>query len=302
MSETGAPRSRLGPASILALLLVSALWGFNFVVIAVGVKGVPPLFLAALRFVLAAFPALLFVRRPSASWGLVAAYGLVLGVGEFGFLFSAIKLGASAGLASLALQSQAFFTAVLAALFLGEAFRARQWIGMALSSSGLALMALTRYGASGAAMPPLAFAMILLAALSWAVANVLARRMGKNDALGLMVWSSLASPLPLLGLSLLFEGAPAMAASVRGMSLLSAGAIVYLAFVSTLLGYGIWNRAIARHGAATVAPFSLLVPVFGLGSSALFLGERFDASVLLASLLVFAGLVVHVLGGKKAKR
>jgi O-acetylserine/cysteine efflux transporter len=292
---------RLSAATIAAAVLIAAIWGFNFVVIKVGVAAVPPLFLAALRFLFSALPAVFFVARPAAPMGQVAAYGLVLGVGEFGFLFAAMKLGAPPGLSSILLQSQAFFTALLAAALLKERLRAHNVIGMAVAGAGLAVFAVFEGGRAGGLRLPL-LAMILLAALGWAAANIVARRMPPTNALGLMAWSSLFSPLPLLGLSLAFEGPAAIAASISGFSLLTAGALAYLVILSTLLGYGFWNGLIMRHGASRIAPFSLMVPVFGLASASLVVGERFDAFRALGAALILAGLLVHVFGGKLGAR
>lgn len=281
----------------LVALGITAIWGFNFVVIKVGTDGVPPLFLAALRFVVVAFPAVFFVQRPAARWIWVAGYGLFLGVGEFGLLFTAIKLGAPAGLSSLILQSQAFMTAVLASLFLSERFGWQSGLGIAIAGGGLALLGrqVDQPGAWGGHFV-LALAMLLGAALMWAAANVIAKRIGDVGALRLIVWSSLASPLPLIALSLVFEGPQQIAGALRSMSWVSAGAVVYLALLSTHFGYGAWNHLIVKHGAARVAPFSMLVPIFGLTSGALALGEVFTAYHALAALLVLVGVAVHAFG------
>jgi O-acetylserine/cysteine efflux transporter len=283
----------------LMALVITAIWGFNFVVIKVGTNGVPPLLLAALRFIFVAFPAVFFVKRPSAPWGLVAAYGFFLGVGEFGLLFTAIKLGAPAGLSSLVLQAQAFFTALLAMVWLRERLGAHSAVGMLIAGAGLAVIGVHdhRPGAWNDHFV-VALVMLLLAAAMWAVANVLARRIGDVGALNLMVWSSLASPVPLVVLSLIIEGAAADGAALRSMSWLTAGAIVYLVLLSTLVGYGAWNHLIVKHGAGRVAPFSMLVPLFGITSGATVLGERFTLFHLLAAMLVLVGLALHALGGR----
>ena len=208
----------IGAGTVALSLLIAAIWGFNFVVIKVGVASVPPLALATLRFLFSVFPAILFVKRPRAPLGKVAAYGLFLGVGEFGFLFTAIKLGAPAGLSSILLQSQAFLTALLASIFLGEKLKAHNFAGMSVAALGLALFAL---GAGTGGLDAALIAMIVAAALGWAAANVTARSMPGVDALGLMVWSSLFSPLPLAALSLLFEGPSRIAAAFSDLKLLT---------------------------------------------------------------------------------
>jgi O-acetylserine/cysteine efflux transporter len=290
--------SRLSAAAFGAILLTTAIWGFNFIVIKVGVAGVPPLLLASLRFALSAFPAVLFIKKSAASWASLAAYGLFLGVGEFGLLFTAMKLGAPAGLSSIILQSQAFFTALIAAIVLKEKIRLHNVAGMGIAALGLTLIAVRGQGGSGGDLTPALAVMILLAAFFWAAANVVARKMPKTDGLSLMVWSSLFSPLPLLGLSLVFEGPLAVAAAFETLRPISIGALAYLVLLSTLFGYGAWNQLIMRYGAGRIAPFSLLVPIFGVSSGALVLGEHFTAMDALASVSVLAGLALHVLGGR----
>jgi O-acetylserine/cysteine efflux transporter len=291
------PAKRLPASAIGAALLISAIWGFNFVVIKAGVSTMPPLMLAALRFVFSALPAVFFVRRPKAPMRLIASYGLLLGVGEFGFLFTAIKLGAPSGLSSILLQFQAFFTAILASVLLKEKLRAHNAAGMAVAAAGLAVFALPSAQAAGGMSLPL-LGMILVAALGWALANIAARKVKGTGALGLMAWSSLFSPLPLAALSLLIEGPAATGAALSSLSLLTIGALAYLVILSTLLGYGLWNGLIMRHGAGRIAPFSLLVPIFGLASASLVYGEGFGARSAAGAALILAGLLLHVFGGR----
>lgn len=288
-------------------MAIAAIWGFNFVVIKIGVAGVPPLMLAAMRFFFCVFPAILWVKKPAASWASLAAYGLFLGVIEFGFLFTAIKLGAPAGLSSLILQAQAFFTALIAGLVLKEQIKIQSILGMTISGSGLALIALSQakiagagLGSTGLSLP--LFMMLLIAALGWAAANVIARTMPASSGLSIMVWSSLFSPIPLAGLSLLVEGPQSIVKAFVDMSWLSLAALAYLVVLSTLIGYGLWNKLIIRYGAGRIAPFSLLVPIFGLASAAIFLGEHFTVLDSTAALLILGGLAVHAFGGNFNKK
>ncbi|HPO01916.1 MAG TPA: EamA family transporter [Treponemataceae bacterium] len=286
---------RISAGALVCVLLVTLVWGVNFLVIKIGVQDVPPLFLVALRFAFSAFPAVFFVRRPNVSWTKLAAYGLLLGVGEFGMLFIAIKLGAPTGVSSIVMQSQVFFTALLAAFAFKEHIRTHSIAGMILAGIGLAIFIVPslRGGSSAIALLPLS--MILLSALFWAAANLVAQRMPGANGLSLMVWSSLFSPLPLLLLSWIFER-DYLSAAVRGFSLVSLGSLAYLVILSTLFGYGVWNQMIMKHGAKRIAPFSLLVPVFGVAASALFMNEPLTPVSVSASLCILAGLAVHVRG------
>ncbi|OHD80726.1 MAG: hypothetical protein A3J97_05850 [Spirochaetes bacterium RIFOXYC1_FULL_54_7] len=292
---------RLPPTAFVYAFLIAAIWGFNFVVIKVGVAGVPPLMLASLRFLFCVFPAIFWVRKPAASWKSLAAYGLFLGVVEFGFLFTAIKLGAPAGLSSLILQAQAFFTALLAGFALKERIKIQSILGMIISGAGLVLLALPQSTASAAIQAssglslPL-FMMLMAAALGWAAANVIARTMPSSSGLSVMVWSSIFSPIPLAGLSLLVEGPQSIARAFADLSWLSVAALAYLVIMSTLIGYGLWNKLIMQFGAGRIAPFSLLVPIFGLASASIFLGERFTVLDSVAALLILGGLMIHAFG------
>jgi len=281
--------------------VVTALWGFNFVVIAVGEQTIPPLLLACLRFVLAALPAVFFVQRPKVGWKLLVGYGLFLGVGQFGLLFTAIRWGAPAGLSSVILQAQAFFTVLLAVVFLGEKFRWYHGVGLVVAGAGLVLMGWTKTAAGTFTVPWPALVMLIVAALMWASANVLTRKMGPVDTLGLMVWSSLVPPIPLFALSWWLEGGSTVTASLTHLTWLGFGSVAYLAFLSTLVGYGLWNWLIVKKGASAVAPFSLLVPVFGVSSAWLVLGEALTPAHIGAAALILGGLAIHVFGGRLGK-
>lgn len=282
------------PKDLLLALLVIIVWGLNFVVIKVGLHGMPPMLMGALRFMLAAFPAILFVRRPQVPLRWMLAYGMTISVGQFAFLFYAMYVGMPAGLASLVLQSQAFFTLFFAALFLGERLRGSNLFGLLVAASGLVLIGLQ----GGQAMTLAGFALTIAAASMWALGNVVTRKLGKVNLVGLVVWGSLIPPLPFLALSLWLEGPELISQSLRTFSLDSLLVLAYLAFGATILGYGLWSRLLSRYPASQVAPFSLLVPVVGISSSALLLGERLGGLQMIGAALVMAGLLINVWGGR----
>jgi len=284
----------MSPKDLLLALLVIVVWGLNFVVIKVGLEGMPPMLMGALRFMLAAFSAILLVRRPQVPLRWLLAYGMTISVGQFAFLFYAMHVGMPAGLASLVLQSQAFFTLFFAALFLGERLRGSNLFGLLVAACGLALIGLQ----SGQAMTLAGFVLTIAAASMWALGNVVTRKLGKVNLLGLVVWGSLIPPLPFLALSLWLEGPALIGASLRGIGLQSLAVLAYLAFGATLLGYGLWSRLLSRYPASQVAPFSLLVPVVGISSSALLLGERLGSLQVVGAILVMAGLLLNVWGGR----
>lgn len=274
----------------LLAVLVAAIWGVNFVAIELGLRDLPPLVLTALRFVAAAVPLVFLVPRPTARLRYVVAYGLVLGVLKFGALFTALAAGMSAGLASLVLQAQALMSVLLAAAVLGERPARTQVAGVLVGSVGIGVLAI----GSGGQASVIGFLLTLFAAASWAVANLVMRASGEKRPLSLLVWSSLVPPLPLLGLAGVVDGGQAVLDAITGLSWRGLLAVAYVAYVSTLVGFGIWNRLIARYSIARVAPFSLLVPVFGLSAAWLLLDEPVGPTELAAAAIVLAGLALVV--------
>jgi O-acetylserine/cysteine efflux transporter len=204
-----------------------------------------------------------------------------------------MKHGMPAGLASLVLQSQAFFTLFFAAMFLGERIRAANLLGLLIAACGLALIG----AQSGLGMTLSGFVLTICAASMWALGNIVTRKVGKVNLVGLVVWGSLVPPLPFLALSLWLEGPQVIETALRGIGWQTILVLVYLAFGATILGYSLWSRLLSRYPANQVAPFSLLVPVVGLTSASLLLGERLGTLQLGGALLVMIGLAVNVCGG-----
>lgn len=276
---------------ILLALLVVAIWGFNFVVIKLSVEALPPILAAALRFTAAALPAVFFIKPPRAPFHLVVLYGLAFGFALYGFLNLALAWGMSAGLSSLVLQTQAFFTMGLAFLLLGERPSRYQVVGALVAFGGIAVIATERMAAT--ALLPLV--LVLLAALSWGAANVLTKKAGRMSAVSFTVWGALVASVPLVGLSLLIEGPQVVWAGLASFGWDDAMLIAFLAYPATLLGGAIWAWLLGRHPASVVAPFTLLVPITGLLSGYLVLGEVITPVEVLGALLVIAGLVITVL-------
>ncbi|HFP9382226.1 TPA: O-acetylserine/cysteine exporter [Raoultella planticola] len=282
----------------LLALLVVVVWGLNFVVIKVGLHNMPPLMLAGLRFLLVAFPALLFVARPKIPLRLLLGYGLTISFGQFAFLFCAINLGMPAGLASLVLQAQAFFTIILGAFAFGERLQGKQLAGIALAIFGI--LVLVEASLSGQHVPVVGFMLTLAAALSWACGNIFNKkimsRAEKPQIMSLVVWSALIPVLPFMLASWAIDGPQTMVASLIHIDMLTVLSLLYLAFIATIVGYGIWGSLLGRYETWRVAPLSLLVPVVGMASAALLLGETLNGLQLLGAVLIMAGLYINVFG------
>lgn len=285
----------LRPRDLVLALLVILVWGVNFAVIKVGLAGVPPLLLVALRFMLAAFPALLFFKAPKVPLRLYLAFGLTMSVGQFAFLFTAIHVGMPSGLASLVLQSQSFFTLVLTALWLRERWQGNQLAGLLLAAGGLVLIG----SAHGASMPLMGFLLTVAAATMWACGNLVSRAVGRHgpmNQLAFVVWASLVPPLPLLALSFLIEGPAAISTALRGFSLASFASVAYIAWGATLFGFAVWNFLLSRYPVNRIAPFTLLVPLVGLTTGWLAFGETLQPVHFAGGALLMLGLLVNLFG------
>lgn len=282
----------MSPRDLVLALLVVTVWGLSFVAIRWGVDEVAPLLMTALRYTLAALPAVFFVRRPNVAWRVLILYGLAIGVGQFGLLFVAVKWGMPPGLGSIVVQLQVFFTIGLAMIAFGERPKPIQWLGALVAFGGIGVIALERL--DGAALIPLL--MTVLAAFFWATGNTVTKQAGKIDMLGFVVWSSLVPPLPLLALSLLIEGPGAIPAAAQHITWVGGGSLLFMSWCATLFGYGTWSVLLSRYPAGLVAPFALLVPISGIAASALLLGETISGLEIAGSVLVFVGLLLNVFG------
>ncbi|OWQ83135.1 EamA family transporter [Roseateles aquatilis] len=275
----------------LLALCVVAIWGSNFVVIRWGLDAFPPLLFAALRFTLATVPAIFFLPRPKVGWRNLAAYGAFVGVGQFGLLYLAMRSQISPGLASLVIQTQVFFTLLLAMRTSGERVQGFQWFALAMAAAGIGVIASHTDGTTTV----LGLAMVLIAALSWSSGNIVGKRAGSVNMLAYVVWSSAFAAPPLFLLSFVVEGPARMGDALAGANLGAWGAVLWQAVGNTLFGYGAWSWLLSRHPAATIVPMALLVPVFGMSCSALLLGEGLPPWKLMAAALVISGLAINLL-------
>ena len=279
---------------ILLSLLTVTIWGSNFVAINLALRDLPPLLLCTLRFLFVALPLVFILPRPAIAWRKLFLFGLTMFALQFGFMFFGMNLGVSAGLASVMLQLQVFVTLALSAVFLREQITALQIAGTVIAVAGFAVVAVH----SGGDVSLAGLLCVLLAACSWGYANFMSRGLGKVNPLALVAWGSLVVPLPMGLASLALEGPAVIAHSLAHVGLPAGLALAFIVYVSTHVGYSLWSWLLARHAASAITPFALLVPVVGMLSSALFLGEALPAWKLVAAGLVMGGLVVNIFGAR----
>jgi O-acetylserine/cysteine efflux transporter len=288
---------RLSLPHVLLALAVVAVWGTNFVVIKNTLVAMPPFLFASLRFALIFFPAVFLFKRPATPWPNMALYGIALGVGQFGMLYLAIQGHISPGLASLVIQTQVFFTIGLAMALSGEGMRGFQALALGLAIAGIALIAWHTHNPTHnqQTTTPLGLMLVLCAAFSWAIANIVNKKAGAVNMLAYVVWSSVYALPPLLCLSWVFEGWPLIRASLSQADLSVWGAVLWQSWANSIFGYAAWGWLLSQYTAATVTPMALLVPVFGMGASAWLLGEDLPPWKLVAASLVMGGLLINVL-------
>lgn len=282
----------MSPVDILLALAIVSIWGFNFVVIKIGLHELPPVLLTVLRFAFAAFPLVFFIKRPAIPWHLLCAFGLFQFVLQFTFLFSGMHLGLTPGLASLVMQLQVFFTIGLAILFIGERPRITQLVGALIAFCGMALVA---YKLEGKATL-IGFLLVIIASACWATGNIVTKKIGKVNPLSLMIWGSLVATPPLIVASLLMEGSATWIAAAQHMNWRTFGSVLYQAYPNTMFAFGAWAVLMRKYPAATVAPFTLLVPIIGMIAATLILDEALQWWKILACALVLGGLAFNQFG------
>lgn len=277
---------------LLLAILITAIWGVNFSVIKLGLSSVDPLILAGIRFTLCALPALFFIKKPDVAWRYIISYGLVFGIGLWGLVNLGIKAGLSAGIASLLLQFSAFFTLLLGSLVFKERLNRYQIAGFTVACSGLMCIVFITDGS----VTLTGTLLVLAGAIAWSIANIINKHSGTTQIFSFLVWSSAFSPIPLFVLDWLVNGSNGYAALVTHIDYRAVLSILFQVYPNTLFGYWVWNSLLKQYPLSTVAPLSLLVPVFGiLGSMAIF-GENILWIKILALLLIISGLITGLYG------
>ena len=276
------------------ILIVVFIWGTNFVAIRWGLDEMPPLFFTALRFCMVAFPAIFFIKPPNLAWWKTLAVGLFVCTGQFGLLFLAIELGLRAGLASLLMQIQVLFTIILSFTIFKERLVITQFFGILIAFTGFAIFYVLR--AEGG-LPIMPLILALLAAFSWSCGNMIYKIAGDANRFHLTIYAALVPIIPMLLLSLTFEHSNVFSL-IGGITTKGWLSLAYNAYLSTIVAYGLWASLLGRFPAGIITPFALLIPIFGMLSAWVLLGETITGYETLASLLIGFGILISVLGGR----
>lgn len=280
------------PHHLLLAILITAIWGFNFSVIKLGLTAVDPLILAGIRFTLCALPAILFIPRPNVAWRYIIGYGLVFGIGLWGVVNLGIKSGLSAGIASLMLQFSAFFTILLGGWVFKEKVTRYQLAGIAIALGGLLSIIFIVDGS----VTVTGLVLVLFGAIAWSVANVIIKKAKTSQVFAFLVWSSAFAPIPLFVLDYAVNGTQGYTTLVTQLDWRAVSSILFQVYPNTLFAYWIWNSLLKQYPVSTVAPLSLLVPIFGMLGSMLIFNESLSLMKVVAVLLIVSGLVVGLYG------
>jgi len=287
---------------LLLALSVVFIWGTNFVVIKWGLAEFPAFLFATLRFLLSALPWVFLFRRPAVPWRALAGAGLLLGVGQFGLLYWAMRHDISPGVASLVVQSQVFFTILMSMAFSGERARPLQVAALLLATAGYAVVAWHGATDPGAAVTLTGLGLVLTGGFAWACTNMIMRGAGRVNMVAFTAWSSLFAIIPLALISLMVDGPGRVAAALSHASGWAWLAALWQAVGNTVFAFGAWGWLLARHPAITVTPMALLVPVFGILASVALLDEPLPSWKIIAAGLVLAGLSLNVYAGRAGGR
>ncbi len=277
---------------LLLTMLVVVIWGLNFIFVKLGLGELSPLLLCAVRFFLASIPAVFFIKPPAGvPFKTIALYGLVMFALQFALVFMGMDVGMTPGMASLIMQIQVFFSMFFATIFLGEQLNVGQIVGALVAFMGIGVVAMH----FDADVSLLGFIMILGAAATWGVGNLITKKIKTNSFVAVIVWGSFVACFPMFLLSLLFEGPQQLVTSYHQLTWKGIGSLLYIVYASTWVGYGIWNWLLGRYPVGMIVPFTLLVPVVGMLGSILLLGEPFQLWKLVSGLLVISGLCINIL-------
>ncbi len=278
------------PLHLFLLLFVQVLWGVNFAITRIGLQNFEPVSFIAMRFTLVAVALLPFVGLPRGQ-SLRRLIPLSITMGSMHFSLIAIGMKEiEAGTASIAVQLQVPFAAILAHFFLGERLGWRRLAGMAIAFAGVVLIA----GEPRLTGNHFALLAVIAASLCWALANVQVKSLGESlDAVTLNGWIAVLAAPQLLTIAYIMEGdswSSLVEAPWQGWA-----ALGYQAVVVAIFSYWIWYAMMRRYPVNVVMPFTLLAPCIAVAAGALMLGEAVTWQMVLGGIATMLGVAIVVI-------
>ena len=276
----------MSPRDIFLVLLICVAWAGNFLTSAYALREIPPFLFTALRFVALGLPLLFWLKRPPpGQWGRLFAVCLCVGVLHFGLSFVALKMAGDLSSPAIVVQSYIPMTALLAWAVLGEKFAWRTGLAIAVSFGGVLVLGFDPLVLDD----PVSLVLMLVSALFLAIGTVLMKGLRGIDAFNMQGWTALIAVLPLLGVSALLE--PGAIAALGSVSWVGWVGVAYAAFVSSLLGHGLYYVLVQKHPVAQVTPWLMLVPVLAVGLGIAFWGDRPGPRLFIGGAMVLGGVL-----------
>jgi len=285
---------KISAADCTLLLLVALIWGGNFALIKVGLEQITPFVMTFIRFFLCVFPFVFFIPRPKTPVHILAAYGILFGGGIWGCANIAIYTGTSPGTVSLIIQLSAFITFIIGLVAFKEKSSKISIAALSISLAGLSLMLAKNEKGSD----PVGIITCLFAAFCFSLCTFIIQKHKPKDLLPFMIWSFLFSLPVLFILALYFEGVGSFYSLKDAINYKSIISLISQSYVTTLLGYWIWNHNIRKYSGSVVAPIGLLVPFFAIIISYLFFSYPINKTVVFSISLVFLGVILFNLRHK----
>lgn len=282
------------PLDTLLAIGVAVVWGLGFVASKLVLREMSPTLMTALRFGIAAVPCLL-LPRPNVPWPTLIIISLMLFLCQFMAQSYGMAHQVPAGLTAVIVQSQALFTVAFAALAFREIPTRAQIIGISVAAAGLLMIC----GTVGFDFSVGTFAVLMISPVSFAIGNLLLRRVRDVPMFDLFSWLSLVAVPPLVALVLVTDGPQETWHALSNLSLVGLVSILAIGAISTSIAYWAWGHLLRSYAAAQVVPFALLVPFVGAGASSLVFDETFGPLRLGGMVTVVLGIAVMVLAGRR---
>ena len=278
----------------LLAILVAAIWGANYSVIEMGLASLDPFLLTALRFTLCAIPLCFFIKKPEIKIRYVALYGVIFGVGLWGIANLSMFVGLPAGIASLLLQFSAFFTIILSIIFFKEKIQVIQYIGMLIAIAGLMFIVYSSHGEFSIK----SVVLIIIAAFSWSICNIIVKKHKPTQMMSFIIWSSIFSAIPLFIITYIIKGNAPFLNLGNSLTVKAIFSLCFQAYITTLFGYWVWNMLMKKYTASSVAPISLLIPIFGILTSHFMFNETVNNTKIISASLIIIGIMILIYGVK----
>lgn len=269
-------------------LFVTFVWGLNFPIGKIAVTEFPPIFMLAVRFGLVGLLLVFLLPVPYGRLKRLYLLSLSLGVLHFATMFTGLRM-VDTSTAAICSQLQAPSSLLLGMALFGERPGWKRCFGLVLAFAGIVVVA----GEPRLFDSLLGVGLIVFAAFLWAVAAMQSKNLGDLSPLQTNAWMGLFTAPQLMLLSFLVEEGQLEA--VRNASWLGWSSILYMAVLVTILGYGMWYGLLRRHAVNSVMPFVLLVPIFGILSGILLLGDPVTPQFLGGCFLTIVGVAIIIL-------